>query len=371
MSRVVANDGFGSALPGPLRRAASWSHRNLFSSWLNTVLTAGAAYFLYLVVPPLLDWAIFDAAWRGSSGRDCPDHDAACWVFIRARFAQFIYGSYPAAERWRVDLLFFVAAAAVAALLIPRIKFKRWIALATVAGLPPLGFVLLHGGRAGLATVPTDAWGGLMLTLVVAVWGIATSIPLGLLLALGRRSEMKLLRGSCIAFIELWRGVPLIAVLFMAAFMFPLFVPSGTEFDRLLRALVALSLFNAAYMAEVFRGGLQAISPGQYEAARALGLGYWRMMGLVVLPQALRTVLPGIVNTCISIFKETTLVLVIGLFDLLGSVQAGLADPDWLIGDHVRTTGYVFTAFVFWVFCFGMSRYSLRLGAQPASMPPA
>ncbi len=371
MSRAVANEGFRSALPAPLARAASWARHNLFSSWLNTVLTVAAIYFLWLAVPPLLDWAVFDAAWRGTSGRDCPNHDAACWVFIRARFAQFIYGGYPAAERWRVDLVFVVSAAAVAALLIPRVPFKRWIAVALVAGLPPLGFVLLHGGWAGLAVVPTSEWGGLMLTLVVATWGIATSIPLGLLLALGRRSEMKLLRGACIAFIELWRGVPLIAVLFMAAFMFPLFVAPGTEFDRLLRALVALSLFNAAYMAEVFRGGLQAIPKGQYEAARAVGLGYWRMMGLVVLPQALRVVLPGIVNTCIAIFKETTLVLVIGLVDLLGAVQAGLADPDWLIGDHVRTTGYVFTAFVFWVFCFGMSRYSLRLGGQPASMPPA
>jgi general L-amino acid transport system permease protein len=371
MSRVAANEGFKGATTASIVRAASWARRNLFSSWLNTALTVAAVYFLYLVVPPFLSWAVFDAAWRGSSGRDCPDHDAACWVFIRARFGQFIYGSYPLAERWRVDLLFILAAAAVAALMVPRVPFKRWIALALVVVLPPLGFLLLHGGYLGLATVPTSEWGGLMLTLVVAVWGIATSIPLGLLLALGRRSEMTLLRVACVAFIELWRGVPLIAVLFMAAFMFPLFVPAGTDFDRLLRALVALSLFNAAYMAEVFRGGLQAIPKGQYEAAYALGLGYWRMMGLVVLPQALRVVLPGIVNTCIAIFKETTLVLVIGLFDLLGAVQAGLADPEWLVGDHVRTTGYVFTAFVFWVFCFGMSRYSLRLGGKPSSMPPA
>ena len=371
MKRIAANDDFKQALPVPLSRAVSWARRNLFSSRLNTALTLAALYFLYLVVPPLLSWAVFDAAWSGRSGRDCPNHDAACWVFIRARFTQFVYGGYPSAERWRVDLLFAGSAAAVAALMLPRVPFKRWIAAALILGLPPLGFVLLHGGHLGLAVVPTSEWGGLMLTLVVAVWGIASSIPLGLLLALGRRSEMRLLRGFCIAFIELWRGVPLIAVLFMAAFMFPLFVPAGTDFDRLLRALVALSLFNAAYMAEVFRGGLQAIPKGQYEAARAVGLGYWRMMGLVVLPQAVRIVLPGIVNTCISIFKETTLVLVIGLFDLLGAVQAGLADPEWLVGDHVRTTGYVFTAFVFWVFCFAMSRYSLRLGAQPSTMPPA
>jgi general L-amino acid transport system permease protein len=233
-----------------------------------------------------------------------------------------------------------------------------------------VGGALLHGGWAGLRVVPTSEWGGLMLTLVVAVWGIVTSIPLGLLLALGRRSKMRLVRGASIAFIELWRGVPLIAVLFMAAVMFPLFVPAGTNFDTLLRALVALSLFNAAYMAEVFRGGLQAIPKGQYEAAQALGLGYWRMMALVILPQAIRIVIPGIVNTCIAIFKETTLVLVIGLTDVLGAVHAGFADPEWLIGEHVRTTGYVFTAFVFWVFCFAMSRYSLRFGERAPDAPP-
>lgn len=368
MSRVAANDGRRGL---PLLKAALWIRRNLFSSWLNGALTIAALYFLYITVPPLLDWAVIDAAFRGVSGRDCPDKDAACWVFIRVRFSQFIYGSYPVAERWRVDLVFALAAIGVAGLLLPRVSCKKWIALGLMVLLPVAGWALLHGGWAGLKAVPTSEWGGLMLTLVVAVWGIVTSIPLGLLLALGRRSQMRLVRGVSIAFIELWRGVPLIAVLFMAAVMFPLFVPAGTEFDTLLRALVALSLFNAAYMAEVFRGGLQAIPKGQYEAAHALGLGYWRMMGLVILPQAVRIVIPGIVNTCIAIFKETTLVLVIGLFDLLGTVQAGLADPDWLIGDQVRITGYVFVAFVFWVFCFGMSRYSLRFGERTRETPPA
>lgn len=355
----------------PLRRAADWTRRNLFSSWFNGALTIAAVLFLCVTVPPLLEWAVIDAAWTGTGGRACPDRDAACWVFIRARLGQFIYGGYPGAERWRVDILFALAAAGVAALLLPRVPRKAWIAAALIVVLPVAGFVLLAGGRFGLRAVPTSAWGGLMLTLVVATWGIVTSIPLGLLLALGRRAEMKLVRYVCIAFIEVWRGVPLIAVLFMAAIMFPLFVPAGTDFDTLLRALVALSLFNAAYMAEVFRGGLQTVPKGQYEAARALGLGYWRMMALVVLPQAIRTVVPGIVNTCIAIFKETTVVLVIGLFDLLGAVQAGLADPEWLIGEHVRTTAYVFTALVFWAFCFSLSRYSRRFGTRPPEAPPA
>jgi general L-amino acid transport system permease protein len=368
---VIRNAPRAGALPAPVVRGLAWTRRNLFSSWLNGALTVAALLFLFLTVPPLLDWAVIDAAWTGSRGRDCPDRDAACWVFIRARFAQFIYGGYPAAERWRVDLLFALAATGAAALLLPRVPRKAWIAAALIVVLPVAGTILLAGGRLGLRPVPTGAWGGLMLTLVVATWGIVTSLPLGLLLALGRRSKMRFVRVFCVAFIELWRGVPLIAVLFMAAIMFPLFVPSGTEFDTLLRALVALSLFNAAYMAEVFRGGLQAVPRGQYEAARALGLGYWSLMALVVLPQAIRIVVPGIVNTCIAIFKETTVVLVIGLFDLLGTVQAGLADPEWLIGEHVRTTAYVFTALVFWAFCFGLSRYARRLGGRPLEPPPA
>ncbi len=368
MSRAAANDGRrGMAL----LNAALWIRRNLFSTWLNAALTVAALSFLYMTVPPLIDWALLDAAFRGSSGRDCPDPDAACWVFVRVRFDQFIYGSYPVAERWRVDLVFALAAIGVLGLLLPRVPQRKWITPALIVLLPVIGGAILSGGWAGLTPVPTGEWGGLMLTLVVAVWGIVSSLPLGLLLALGRRSRMRLVRGFSIGFIELWRGVPLIAVLFMAAVMFPLFVPAGTEFDTLLRALIALSLFNAAYMAEVFRGGLQAIPTGQYEAAKALGLGYWRMMALVILPQAIRIVIPGIVNTCIAIFKETTLVLVIGLFDLLGAVQAGVADPDWLIGDHIRTTGYVFVAFVFWVFCFAMSRYSLRFGARTPDAPTA
>jgi general L-amino acid transport system permease protein len=350
-----------------LATAATWARRNLFSSWLNSALTVAAVLFLVFTVPPLLDWAVIHAAWTGTGGKACPDKDAACWVFIRARFGQFVYGGYPLAERWRVDVLFMLAACSVTSLLLPRVPRKGWIAAALIIVLPVAGFVLLAGGRLGLRAVPTNAWGGLMLTLVVATWGIVTSIPLGLLLALGRRSEMKLVRYTSIAFIEVWRGVPLIAVLFMAAIMFPLFVPAGTDFDTLLRALVALSMFNAAYMAEVFRGGLQAVPKGQYEAARALGLGYWRLMALVVLPQAIRIVVPGIVNTCIAIFKETTVVLVIGLFDLLGAVQAGLADPEWLIGEHVRTTAYVFTAVVFWAVCFSLSRYSRRFGTRPSA----
>jgi len=225
--------------------------------------------------------------------------------------------------------------------------------------------VLLGGGVAGLGVVETRQWGGMMLTVVVTVYGLAAAFPLGVLLALGRRSELPMVRAVSVAFIELWRGVPLITVLFMSSVMLPLFLPEGVEMNKLVRALVGVALFAAAYMAEVVRGGLQAIPPGQYEAAAALGLGYWRTMGLVVLPQALRHVVPGIANTFIALFKDTTLVLVIGLFDFLGVIQAALTDTEWL---GFAPEGYVFAAAVYWVVCFSMSRFSQRLERreQPA-----
>jgi general L-amino acid transport system permease protein len=223
---------------------------------------------------------------------------------------------------------------------------------------PVIGTILLVGGAFGMPLVETQLWGGLMLTLVIAGVGIVASFPIGIVLALGRRSTMPLIRALCVTFIELVRGVPLITILFMASVMLPMFLPEGMNFDKLLRALVGVTLFAGAYMAEVVRGGLQAIPRGQYEAAAALGLGYWKMMGLVVLPQALRVVIPGIVNTFIALFKDTTLVLIIGLFDLLGMIQAATTDPKWL---GYAVEGYVFAAFVFWIFCFGMSRLSMSL----------
>ena len=349
------------AAPPVPRGPLIWLRANLFSSPLNVALTFLSLAFLYLIVPPLLDWAVFDAAWRGSRIEDCPDREAACWVFVQARWPNLLYGSYPAPERWRIDLVFALGALGVTLLMLPRVPRKGWIGAALLSAYPLVAFVLLIGGAFGLRHLPTTEWGGLMLTVVAATWAIVTSIPLGLLLALGRRSPKRLIRWFCIGFIEFWRGVPLIAVLFLAVVMFPLFVPPGLEFDKLLRALVAFSLFNAAYMAEVFRGGLQSVPAGQYEAARAVGLGYFRMMTFVILPQAVRVSLPALVNTCIGIFKETTLILVIGLFDLLAAIQAGMADPAWLAGEHVRTSGYVFAAFGFWVFCYGMSRYSRML----------
>lgn len=339
------------------RAAIGWLRQNLFSSPLNAALTLLALYLLWVSVPPLVQWALIDADFLGETRADC-DGDGACWVFVTTRFDQFMYGFYPQGERWRVDLTLTLFVVLLAPLFVERFRHKRALTLALVFGFPVLAYVLLYGGVPGLVAVETARWGGLMLTLVIAVVGIVLSLPLGILLALGRRSELPVIKAFCITYIELWRGVPLITVLFMASVMLPLFFPEEVTLDKLLRAMIGIVMFQAAYMAEVVRGGLQAIPKGQYEAAAALGLSYWQSMGLIVLPQALKLVIPGIVNTFIALFKDTTLVLIIGLFDLLGIVQQAFADPNWL-GYSVE--GYLFAGAVFWAFCFGMSRYSQRL----------
>ncbi len=333
-----------------------WLREHLFSNWFNTALTFLALYLIWLIVPPVIQWVFLDATWSGSTREDCTP-GGACWVFIQSRFSQFMYGFYPSELRWRVDLTVLAAILGAVPIFV-RAMPKRWIyAIGYLLVYPWLAFWLMYGGL-GLEIVETSQWGGLMLTLVIAVVGIAGAMPLGILLALGRRSHMPAIRVLCVTFIEFWRGVPLITVLFMSSVMLPLFLPEQVSFDKLLRALIAVTLFEAAYIAEVVRGGLQAIPKGQYEAAGALGLGYWRTMGLVILPQALKLVIPGIVNTFIALFKDTSLVIIIGLFDLFNSIHQATVDPAWL---GFATEGYVFAAAVYWIFCFGMSRYSMRL----------
>lgn len=339
------------------RYLVRWLSRNLFSSPLNTLLTIAAIYFIWATIPALVRWAVIDADWTGTSREDC-DSGGACWVFVRARLNQFIYGFYPRAEQWRVDSTFLLLIGLLVPLFLKTFRHKIALAAGTLLVYPIVAYLLLRGGVPGLLEVETYRWGGLMLTLVIAVVGIVLSLPFGILLALGRQSRLPVIRAAAITYIELWRGVPLITVLFMASVMLPLFFPEGVTLDKLLRAMVGIVLFQSAYIAEVVRGGLQAIPRGQYEAAEALGLGYWRTMGLIVLPQALTLVIPGIVNTFIALFKDTTLVLIIGLFDLLGIVQQAFADPNWL-GYSVE--GYLFAGLVFWAFCFGMSRYSQAL----------
>ncbi|MDH5263699.1 MAG: amino acid ABC transporter permease [Betaproteobacteria bacterium] len=340
-----------AASTGPL----GWLRKNLFDSPLNGALTLLAVYLLYVTVPPLVQWAFIDADWSGNRNEDC-SRAGACWVFIGVRLNQFFYGFYPVAEQWRVNLALALLVVFTLPLFIKRFALKQWLGALLLVVYPVIAFYLLVGGRFGLSHVETSKWGGLSLTLVIAIVGMVAALPLGILLALGRRAtNMPVLKALCVAFIELWRGVPLITVLFMSSVMLPFFLPEGMNFDKLLRALIGVALFEAAYMAEVVRGGLQGIPKGQYEAADALGLGYWKSTLLVILPQALKLVIPGIVNTFIALFKDTSLVLIIGLFDLLGSIQAANSDTNWL---GFSTEGYVFAACVYWVFCFGMSRYS-------------
>lgn len=346
-------------LPPPLveRGVIAWLRQNFFSSPLDIAFTLIAAYLIYTFLPPFLNWAVFDATFTGSSRQDCTS-GGACWVFIGVRFHQFMYGFYPESETWRVNLTGLMLAALGAALLVPRVPGKRWIAGFTLLVYPAVAYVLLVGGMLGLPYVESSRWGGLFLTCVVAVIGIVIALVFGVLLALGRRSNLPVIRLLSTAYIEFIRAVPLITILFMASVMLPLFLPGGWNLAKVARAVVGTALFWSAYMAEAVRGGLQAVPAGQYEAAKAIGLSYWRSMGLVILPQGLKFAIPAIVNTIISLVKDTTLLLLIGIFDLLGIVQAAAADPKWL-GNYVE--GYVFVAAIFWTFCFGMSFYSYRL----------
>jgi general L-amino acid transport system permease protein len=344
----------------PARAALRWLRENLFSTPFNTALTLLACGIVYLIVVPAFQWLVIDAHWAGSTPADCPDKSAACWPFIRARFDQLIYGLYPAEERWRINLGVGAGVLLAVPIFLPRFRHKLWLALALALIYPLIGVWLFLGGRLGLPYVETSKWGGFFLTIVTAVFVFATSLPVGVLLALGRRSELPLLRVACATWIEFWRSVPALVVLFVAIIMFPLFMPENVEIDKLLRALFALTILMSAYLAEAVRGALQSIGRGQYEAAEALGLGYWQRTALVVLPQALPVALPQITSNFIGLFKETTVLLVIGLFDLLGMVQSAASDPSWL-SQGVSATGYCFAAAFFWMFCFSFSRYSARL----------
>jgi len=335
-----------------------WVYHNFMSSPMNIVLSIVAVYIIYLVIPPFLSWTLFDAQWTGSTREACEDAAGACWPFVNTWAKVIFYYQFPADQLWRINLPAGVLVISIAALVIPKAPFKGMITLFLLFIFPVISYFLFYGGSFGLSIVETPYWGGLFLTLVIAIVGIVTSLPIGIILALGRRSDMPVIKACSVGFIELWRGVPLITVLFMASVMFPLFMPEGVNFDKLIRALIGVSLFSAAYMAEVVRGGLQAIPKGQYEGAMALGLNFPKMMYFIIMPQALKLVIPGIVNTFIGLFKDTTLVLIIGLFDFLGAIQLAGTNPDWL-GFNVE--GYVFSAFIYWCFCFSMSRYSQHL----------
>jgi general L-amino acid transport system permease protein len=340
-----------------------WLRQRLFGSVPNAILTVVSLAILAALIWPTVKFLVIDAVLSGSSRTDCLPETAghpvgACWPFIAAKFDQFMYGFYPQDQQWRVNLTYALGAILLTPLLIPRLPYKAANAIAFFGVFPVIAFFLLVGGVLGLPHVETRLWGGLLVTLVISFTGISGSLPLGILLALGRRSSLPLVRGLCVVFIEFWRGVPLITVLFFATYMLPLFLPGNWKIDALARVLIGVVLFSAAYMAEVVRGGLQAIPRSQFEAAMALGLGYWRMTGLVIVPQALKLVIPGIVNSFISLFKDTTLVLIVAIFDLLGQLRAAFSDPSWATPTTLFT-GFAFAGMIYFVFCFAMSRYAL------------
>jgi len=339
---------------------------NLFSSAFNSALTVIGGVISVWLAWGVADWALLRAVFTGSDGSACRVEGAgACWPFVIHKFQMFMYGRYPDDQIWRVNFTYFLALAGLVPLMLPNVPGKLWLSIYMIVVFPVIAFFLLTGSEwLGLEIVETEKWGGLLVTLVVACVGIAASFPLGILLALARRSELPLIKWLAIGFIEFVRGVPLVTVLFFASVMLPLFLPENVTFDKLLRALIGVALFSAAYLAEVVRGGLQAVPRGQFEAADALGLNYPLKMGLIVLPQALKLVIPGIVNSFIALFKDTSLVLIIGLFDLLGIVQQAVASDAKWFSPQTAVTGYVFAAFVFWLFCFSMSRYSAWLESR-------
>ncbi len=408
------------APPVPTAGVLAWVRDNLFSGPVNSVVTVLGLLFIAWITPLLIGFLITDAVWSADNGDACRAPGAgACWAYVRQKFDFFMYGSYPREALWRVNLTLVVGAILTVWMLWPEAPGRGGAALAFFTVYPVMGFGLLTGlapfpaswlptspegqiifvvmvvilvatsltmislGRmqtlavttlalmcwaelgawwpsVNLSYVGTHLWGGIFVSLLVATVGIVVSLPLGIVLALGRRSEMPVIKFLSVMLIEFVRGVPLITVLIMANTMLPLFVPQEWSPDRLLRPLIGVALFSSVYMAEVIRGGLQSVPKGQYEGAMAIGLSWWQMMRLIVLPQALVTVIPGIVNSFIALFKDTTLVAIVGIFDFLRAVESARLDPVWA-GPTISTTGYVFAAIFYFVFCFGMSRYSLMM----------
>ena len=355
--------------------AILWLRSNLFSTWVNGILTFGSLYLLYLIFPPLLDWMFFNASFSFgtvnlfgfdikfseamATNQNC-GREGACWPYIYEKLYMYTYGFYPRTETWRPNIVFGLTALLfVIVPLVKHYKHKNRVMLSLIILYPLVSYILISGGFGLLPVVETHLWGGLLLTLIIASVGIIVSFPIGVVLALGRQSDLKVIKLFSTLFIEFVRAVPLITILFMASFVLPLFLePGNNSIDKLLRALIGISLFQAAYFAEVIRGGLQAIPRGQYEAADAIGLSYFQKNALIVLPQALKISIPNIVGSSISLFKDTTLVLIIGLMDMLAMVGLTTADPYWL---GRETEGYVFVTIVMWVMLYSMSRYSRKL----------
>lgn len=343
--------------PATQSKAIDWLRSNLFSGWANTALTLLVAYLVLKTLMGFIPWGILNAVWTGSPD-DCKaaKGTGACWAFFHHNYRFVLFATFPYEEQWRPALasLTFVFLYVFSAM---RANWNSRLIYVWGGGLTLIG-VLMFGGVLGLSEVSTERWGGLVLTLILATFGIAFAFPISILLALGRRSDMPAVKTLCIAYIELIRGVPLVSVLFMASVMFPLFLPEGVTFDKLLRAQVGIIMFAAAYLAEVVRGGLQALPKGQYEAGDSLGLSYWQSMSMIVLPQALRMVIPPMVNTFIGLFKDTSLVLIIGLLEVLNAAKTAASQPEWRgYGPEV----YFGVSLIFFVFCYAMSQYSQKI----------
>ena len=343
-----------SASPPP--RKGRWLKENLFASPLSVLSTALVAWLLVMAVPAVLDWVFFEADFTSGTAQECRQAQGACWAFIAEKHRLILFGIYPYDEQWRPLLAALILIGALVASAVRRF-WKPWLIVMWLAALASVA-VLMWGGVLGLGYVPNDRWGGLPLTLILSTFGIAFAFPLGVLLALGRRSHMPAVKSLCVIYIELIRGVPLISLLFMSSVMLPLFLPEGFSIDKLLRAQIAIIMFAAAYIAETVRGGLQAIPQGQYEGADSLGLSYWQQTRLIILPQALKVVIPPLVGIFISLFKDTSLVVIIGIFDLTQAAKAAIADAAW---QGFSAEAYVFIAAIYFVFCFAISRYSRNL----------
>jgi len=336
-------------------------NKNINTNNFNAVLSVSIILLIIFGLPPLLNWLIFDATIAGDTKEACTG-DGACWVYIKVWFNRFMYGMYPNAEQWRVNVTFIAVLVFMAAGFFVPTRLRNYLSLYYTILLPIISFILIYfiisGGSFGLVWVETGAWGGLSLTFMVSFFSLIFCFPLGMMLALGRRSNLPVIKYSSLSFIEFWRGVPLITVLFMSAVMFPMFLPEGTYIDKLIRVVVAITLFEAAYTAEVIRGGLQALPRGQYDAAKSLGMGYWRMHVFVILPQALKLVIPGIANTFLALIKDTPLIFVVGLLELVGMLNLAKTNPKWL---GFSMEGYVFAGIIFWIICYSMSKYSQNL----------
>jgi general L-amino acid transport system permease protein len=336
-------------------------NKKINTNHFNAILTLLIIFAIIKSISPILSWFIIDANIGGDTKEACTGN-GACWTYIKIWLRRFIYGMYPNDLQWRINISFILLIALAFVGYFATERLKKFLTLYYVVIYPIMAFILIYylisGGSFGLMWVETGAWGGLSLTFIVSFFCLIFCFPLGMFLALGRRSTLPTLRYISVGFIEFWRGVPLITVLFMSSVMFPMFLPEDFFMDKLVRVIIAISLFEAAYVAEVIRGGLQALPRGQYDAAKSLGMGYWKMHIFVILPQALKLVIPGIANTFLALVKDTPLIFVVGLLELVGMLNLAKTNPKWL---GFAMEGYVFAAIIFWIICYAMSRYSQNL----------